>query len=104
MICMAAKTDRQGRDRERPLMEATLRIIGRKGLDGVTHRAVAAEAGLSLGALTHHFATRDALIDAALRIVARSRPAASAVVEPADQGVRYQGLGRVAGRLVRAGT
>ena len=48
-------------------MEATLRIIGRKGLDGVTHRAVAAEAGLSLGALTHHFATRDALIDAALR-------------------------------------
>src|SRR5215831_18481387 len=67
MICMAAKTDRQSRDCERPLMEATLRIIGRKGLDGVTHRSVAAEAGVSLGALTHHFATRDALIDAALR-------------------------------------
>src|SRR5262245_62772174 len=53
--------------RERPLMEATLRIIGRKGLDGVTHRAVAAEAGMSLGAVTHHFATRDILVDAALR-------------------------------------
>jgi DNA-binding transcriptional regulator YbjK len=54
-------------ERERPLMEATLRIIGRSGIDGVTHRAVAAEAGLSVGAVTHHFATRDALVDAALR-------------------------------------
>lgn len=48
-------------------MDAALRIIGRKGLDGVTHRAVAAEAGLSLGAITHHFKTRDALVDGALR-------------------------------------
>lgn len=47
-------------------MEATLRIIGRKGIDCVTHRAVAAEAGMSLGAVTHHFKTRDTLIDAAL--------------------------------------
>jgi DNA-binding transcriptional regulator YbjK len=53
-------------DRERPLMEATLRVIGRKGLDGVTHRAVAAEAKMSVGALTHHFASRDVLVDAAL--------------------------------------
>jgi TetR/AcrR family transcriptional regulator, regulator of biofilm formation and stress response len=64
---MAADHDPQTRERERPLMEATLRVIGRKGLDGVTHRAVAAEAGVSLGALTHHFASRDALVDAALR-------------------------------------
>ena len=53
-------------DRERPLMEATLRIIGRKGLEGVTHRAVAAEAKMSVGALTHHFASRDIMVDAAL--------------------------------------
>jgi TetR/AcrR family transcriptional regulator, regulator of biofilm formation and stress response len=59
--------ERAASDRERPLMEATLRLIGRKGIDGVTHRAVAAEAGMSLGAITHHFQTRDALVDAALR-------------------------------------
>ena len=59
--------DHEISERERPLMEATLRIIGRGGIDGVTHRAVAAEAGLSVGAVTHHFATRDALVDAALR-------------------------------------
>src|SRR5262245_55375731 len=59
--------DREAPERERPLMEATLRVIGRKGLDGVTHRAVAAEAGVSLGAVTHHFSTRDSLVEAALR-------------------------------------
>ncbi|MEY9357972.1 DNA-binding transcriptional regulator YbjK [Bradyrhizobium yuanmingense] len=53
--------------RERHLMQATLRIIGRHGLDGVTHRAVAAEARVSLGAVTHHFGTRDALVEAALQ-------------------------------------
>src|SRR3546814_11499798 len=53
-------------ERQRPLMEATLRIIGRNGIDGVTHRAVAAEAGLSLGAITHHFTSRAALVEAAL--------------------------------------
>jgi DNA-binding transcriptional regulator YbjK len=59
--------DKTASARERPLMEATLRIVGRNGLDGVTHRAVAAEAGVSLGAVTHHFKTRDVLVDAALR-------------------------------------
>ncbi|WP_322517234.1 TetR family transcriptional regulator [Rhodopseudomonas palustris] len=54
-------------DRERPVMEATLRLIGRGGLKGVTHRAVAAETGLSLGAITHYFGTRDLLVEAALK-------------------------------------
>lgn len=52
--------------RQQELMEVTLRIIGRLGVDGVTHRAVAAEAGLSLGAITHHFSSRDSLVEAAL--------------------------------------
>lgn len=64
---MQAGKNSEGGTRERPLMEATLRLIGRDGLDGVTHRAVAAEAGMSLGAVTHHFGSREALVDAALR-------------------------------------
>jgi DNA-binding transcriptional regulator YbjK len=67
LVNMAIETEGKTSARERPLMEATLRIIGRKGIDGVTHRAVAAEAGMSVGAVTHHFATRDILMDAALR-------------------------------------
>lgn len=64
---MAKQAGRDTSERERPLMEATLRIIGRGGIDGVTHRAVAAESDMSVGAVTHHFATRDMLVDAALR-------------------------------------
>jgi len=64
---MTTAPERKVSERERPLMEATLRIIGRTGLDGVTHRAVATEAGMSVGAVTHHFETRDVLVDAALR-------------------------------------
>lgn len=67
IVNMAAEMHRETSGRERPLMEATLRIIGRSGIDGVTHRAVAAEAGMSTGAVTHHFETRDVLVDAALR-------------------------------------
>jgi DNA-binding transcriptional regulator YbjK len=66
-VNMTAAIERKISERERPLMEATLRIIGRTGLDGVTHRAVATEAGMSVGAVTHHFETRDVLVDAALR-------------------------------------
>lgn len=64
---MTKSVDAAVGERERPLMEAALRIIGRVGLDGVTHRAVAAEAGMSVGAVTHHFRTRDGLVEAALR-------------------------------------
>ncbi|NEW86289.1 TetR family transcriptional regulator [Rhodopseudomonas sp. WA056] len=65
-------------EREREVMEATLRLIGRSGLKAVTHRAVAAEVGMSLGAITHRFGTRDLLVEAALnfalmREVARLR-------------------------------
>lgn len=64
---MRKTNDRLPSGRERPLIEAALRIIGRTGIDGVTHRAVAAEADVSVGAVTHHFGTRDGLVDAALQ-------------------------------------
>jgi DNA-binding transcriptional regulator YbjK len=67
IVNMTEAIERKISERERPLMEATLRIIGRTGVDGVTHRAVATEAGMSVGAVTHHFETRDVLVDAALR-------------------------------------
>src|SRR5258707_2857785 len=66
-VNMTAAIERKISERERPLMEATLRIIGRTGLDGVTHRAVATEAGMSVGAVTHHFESPHVLHDAALR-------------------------------------
>jgi len=46
---------------------ATLKLIGRQGLSGVTHRAVAVQAKLSLGAVTYHYRSRDELVEAALQ-------------------------------------
>ena len=46
-------------------------LIGREGHDAVTLRAVAAEARLSVGAISHYFSSRDGLIEATLRFAAR---------------------------------
>jgi DNA-binding transcriptional regulator YbjK len=52
------------------IIDATIRLIGREGVDGVTHRAVAREAGVSLSSTTYHYASRDEIVSAALRHVA----------------------------------
>jgi DNA-binding transcriptional regulator YbjK len=52
------------------IIEATIRLIGREGVDGVTHRAVAGEAGVSLSSTTYHYASRDDIVSEALRRVA----------------------------------
>ena len=41
-------------------------VLQRRGLAGVTHRAVAAEAGVPLGSTTYHYANRLALLAAAM--------------------------------------
>lgn len=49
-------------DRRRAILGATLRVIAEGGVDAVTHRRVAAKAGVSLSSTTYHFDTRDDLI------------------------------------------
>ncbi|MFE0178886.1 TetR/AcrR family transcriptional regulator [Streptomyces sp. NPDC059002] len=46
---------------------AAERVIAARGIEGLTHRVVAEEAGVPLGATTYHFATKDDLIQAALQ-------------------------------------
>ena len=48
--------------------EAAMRLIARFGLEGVTMRAVAAEAGLSYGSLFHYFDSKDELLMHATRL------------------------------------
>jgi DNA-binding transcriptional regulator YbjK len=52
------------------IIEATIRLIGRGGVDGVTHRAVALEAGVSLSSTTYHYVSKDEIVSEALRRVA----------------------------------
>ncbi|MFG1791181.1 TetR/AcrR family transcriptional regulator [Nocardia sp. NPDC049149] len=56
----------KGERRRRALIEATLRVIERDGASGVTHRAVAREAGLPTTAATYYFDGVDGLLTAAL--------------------------------------
>jgi AcrR family transcriptional regulator len=63
---MATATRRQPPEAIRAaIIEATVRVIGRHGVDGVTHRAVAAEADVSLSSTTYHFASKDEIVSAA---------------------------------------
>lgn len=47
--------------------EAVIRLVAREGLEGLTMRAVATEAGLSYGSLFHYFDSKDDLLMHAVR-------------------------------------
>jgi TetR/AcrR family transcriptional regulator, regulator of biofilm formation and stress response len=63
-------SDDRAQRRRTAILEAALRLIGREGRQALTHRAVAAEAGVPLGATTYYFSSRDDLLAQALRHVA----------------------------------
>ncbi|MCR8641645.1 TetR family transcriptional regulator C-terminal domain-containing protein [Paenibacillus sp. N1-5-1-14] len=52
------------------LAEAAWRIIRQNGLEAVSVRSVADEAGMSLGALRHYFTTQSELLEFSMRLVA----------------------------------
>ena len=54
-------------EQRRRFAEATMRVIAGAGLEGVTMRAVASEAGLSYGSLFHYFESKDDLLMHAVR-------------------------------------
>ena len=55
------KSTPRGANRER-ILRAALDIISKRGVDKVTHRAVASVAGVSPGTTTYHFASREDLV------------------------------------------
>lgn len=59
----------RGPERDQAILEATIRLLGRGGLAAVTHRAVAREAGVSLGVVTYRHPTIEALLDTAFRML-----------------------------------
>lgn len=64
---MNSRGSPRGEERTRRVLEATIRLLAREGPRGVTHRAVASEAGTSLRATTYYFASREELLTEALR-------------------------------------
>lgn len=57
----------QAEQRRRSILEAALRVVAEGGVEAVTHRRVAAEAGVPLGSTTYYFASREDLLRAAFR-------------------------------------
>jgi TetR/AcrR family transcriptional regulator, regulator of biofilm formation and stress response len=65
------------------IVAATVRVVAREGVAAVTHRRLAAEAGVSLSSTTWHFATKGDILEAALRWTARREVAR--IAEIADR-------------------
>ena len=61
----------KGERRREEILRATLRVIGARGADAVTHRAVAQEAGVPLSATTYYFGSKDELLEQTLLMAAR---------------------------------
>jgi AcrR family transcriptional regulator len=76
-----ARRPRHGQGRE-ALLAATVHVVAREGLRGLTYRAVADEAGVAHTLVAHHFGTRDALLQAALEWAAEQSIGIS-LLEPA---------------------
>ncbi|MBI5103529.1 MAG: TetR family transcriptional regulator [Solirubrobacterales bacterium] len=53
--------------RRAELLDAAIDLIGTQGLDALTHRAVAAGAGLPPASTSYYFRSKDELVDEALR-------------------------------------
>lgn len=53
--------------KRRAILDAVLRVVAGGGVEAVTHRRVAAEAGVPLGSTTYYFASRDDLLREAFR-------------------------------------
>ncbi len=68
-------------DRQVELTDAALRIIATQGIVALSTRSLAAEVGLSTGAIFKHFASLDALLDA---VVARVEAVLEATYPPAQ--------------------
>lgn len=72
----------RGQARRDQLLDAAVEVIAGQGLEGVTHRAVAAQAGMPLSTTSYFFSSIDELIGAAITRVAEHVLVAAGDVGP----------------------
>jgi DNA-binding transcriptional regulator YbjK len=58
----------RGERRRQAIIQAALRLISERGVDAVSHRAVAEAAGVPLASTTYYFESLDELLEGALRL------------------------------------
>jgi TetR/AcrR family transcriptional regulator, regulator of biofilm formation and stress response len=75
----------RGERRRRAILEAALRVIGERGVDAVSHRTVADEAGVPLASTTYYFESLDDVLEGALELFVDEEAARlTALVERLD--------------------
>lgn len=89
----------RGVRRRQAILDATLRVLRDAGLGGVTHRSVAAEAGVSVALTTYHFASKDDLLEQAVAFAAAQTTEDLRRRAEALSGGEQVAPGEVAGRL-----
>lgn len=62
----AVRPNRTGAATRRKIVEAAIAVLAERGFSGFTLQAVADRAGVLFGSVTHHYGTRDRLIEAML--------------------------------------
>jgi TetR/AcrR family transcriptional regulator, regulator of biofilm formation and stress response len=77
-------------DRREEILRAALRLIGSRGMHGITHRDVAAEADVPLGSTTYYFATKEELLREALRLFVAEESARMRAAAQRFEGVRAE--------------
>ncbi len=84
----------RGAARRAAILQAALRVVGREGAAALTHRAVAAEAGVPLAATTYYFASKDELLREAFALAVADDVAAlrRAAEELGRDGATVAGL------------
>ncbi|MER5182620.1 TetR family transcriptional regulator C-terminal domain-containing protein [Streptomyces sp. NPDC002896] len=81
------------RERRELLADALMRLAATQGLEGVSLRQVAAEAGVSTGMVQHYFRTKDEMMTFALGMVAdRIRARSEAATAPATPRELVRGV------------
>lgn len=85
-------------ERRRAIIAAAWRVIARRGLDGVTMRDLAAEAGYSNGALGHYFSGKDEILQVAFEHVLDETNAR--IRESVRGAVGVQALRRMCGEIM----
>jgi len=62
------------------ILKSALTVIAADGVDAITHRRVAGEAGVSNGVVSYHFKTRDALLHGAFQYLLEDAEAIAAEI------------------------
>jgi DNA-binding transcriptional regulator YbjK len=72
----SAASRKRVRPRRERLLEVTIELVAREGIDAVTHRRVAELARVPLGSTTYYFASREEMLVEALKTFGRQEIAA----------------------------